>query len=194
MQNKVLLFALLLLGVTAFYFAATSERAISPDADNQSDLLTTVAEAPGRLDSSLPSISDRSIDFYRQLSPGAALQFKLDNQGTVTIADIAISDVTAVSGVITIRGSVDAGGDLLMTVGEQFVHLFLSYAGGIYEYSGRDFQGVLKRTTDMRFDNDIARLPDQSMPVYSQPDRKPAVADFSIESADNGESVGELKK
>lgn len=194
MQNKALLFALLLLAVTVIYFTATTDRAVSPDSGNQVDLVTADAQAPGRLDLSLPSISDRSIDFYRQLSPGTALQLQLDNRGAVTVAEISITDVTAVSGVTTIRGSVDSGGGLLMTVGEQFVHLFLSYAGGIYEYSGRDFQGILKRTTDMRFDNDIARLPDQSVPVNSQPDRRPAEADFSIESVDNGESEGELKK
>ena len=190
MQNKALLFALLLLAVTVIYFTATPDRAVSPDSGNQVDLVTADAKAPGRLDLSLPSILDRSIDFYRQLSPGTALQLQLDNRGAVTVAEISLTDVTAVSGVTTFRVSVDSGGGLLLTVGVQIVHLFLSYAGGIYEYSGRDFQGVLKHTTDMRFDNDIARLPDQSMPVYSQPDRKPAVADFSIESADNGESEG----
>ena len=46
-----------------------------------------------------------------------------------------------------------------MTVGEKFIHVFLTLDSGIYEYSGKDFQGVVSRTKELRFNNDTAVLP-----------------------------------
>lgn len=174
MQNKTLLIAFLLALAVIFFTAiadrsADSENSFDNPVDSQSQPYNSGSN-PGQSQPQLPLTRD--INFYRQLSPGTVLQLQLDNQGDLAIAKITVSEVSAKSGVTTVRGRAGSSSSFLMTVGDQFLHIFLSYAGGIYEFSGRDFQGTVKRTTDMRFENDIARLPNRSQPVDTQPDRR----------------------
>ena len=73
------------------------------------------------------------------------------------------------------EGSSSAKGSMVMTIGEKFIHIFLSLDSGIYEYSGKNFQGTLSRTRDMRFENDTVVLPNQSFELSDQPVRRQAV-------------------
>lgn len=175
MQNKTLLIVLFLAAVVVIFFTATADR--RTDTENSFDSQAQLPNSGSNADQSQPELPPiRDIDFYRQLSPGTQLQLQLDNQGVLALIDIAINEASSVDGVTTVRGTVGSQGSYLMTVGDQFLHIFLSYAGGIYEYSGRDFQGTVKRTTDMRFENDIARLPNRSQPVDTVPVRRSAEA------------------
>jgi len=79
------------------------------------------------------------------------------------------------------EGSLSANGSMVMTIGEKFMHIFLSLDSGIYEYSGKDFQGIVSRTTDMRFKNDTAVLPNQSYELTDQPTRQLAVPEVKTQ-------------
>ena len=79
------------------------------------------------------------------------------------------------------EGSLSANGSMVMTIGEKFMHIFLSLDSGIYEYSGKDFQGVVSRTTDMRFKNDTAVMPNQSYELTDKPTRQPAVSEVETQ-------------
>ena len=77
--------------------------------------------------------------------------------------------------------SLSANGSMVMTIGEKFMHIFLSLDSGSYEYSGKDFQGIVSRTTDMRFKNDTAVLPNQSYELTDQPTRQLAVPEVKTQ-------------
>ncbi len=79
------------------------------------------------------------------------------------------------------EGSLSANGSMVMTIGEKFMHIFLSLDSGIYEYSGKDFQGVVSRTTDMRFKNDTAVMPNQSYELTDKPTRQHAVSEVETQ-------------
>ena len=79
------------------------------------------------------------------------------------------------------ESSLSANGSMVMTIGEKFMHIFLSLDSGIYEYSGKDFQGIVSRTTDMRFKNDTAVLPNQSYELTDQPTRQLAVPEVKTQ-------------
>ena len=171
MRKKILFLVLTLAAVAVIIFTGSADRLAGIEATGQR------ASSVGVTDQvQSPESRPLGIDFYRQLSPGARLQLQLDNQGALALVDIAINKASSVDGATTVRGTVDPRGSFLMTIGDQFIHIFLSYAGGIYEYSGRDFQGTVARTTEMGFENDIARPPNRLRPGDTEPVRRSAEA------------------
>ena len=100
-----------------------------------------------------------------------------DAEGSSSLQDAegSLQDSEGASLLEDADGSLPADGSMLMTVGEKFIHVFLTLDSGIYEYSGKDFQGVVSRTKELRFNNDTAVLPNQSFELTDQPPRQRAV-------------------
>jgi hypothetical protein len=118
----------------------------------------------------------RDLDFYRQLPVGSRLILQLDANNIDAIAEVVFTKVAMESGITSIKGTVaNDNGSMLMTIGDKFIHIFLALDKGIYEFSGKDFQGFVERTRDMRFENDTVVLPPQAVELKTQPVRRPAV-------------------
>jgi len=137
------------------------------------------------------------MDFYRQLTVGSLFALQLGVGNSDTVVEIVVAGVRVEGSAVLIEGGSsllkdadgssslqdadgssslpDADGSMLMTVGEKFIHVFLTLDSGIYEYSGKDFQGVVSRTKELRFNNDTAVLPNQSFELTDQPTRQRAV-------------------
>lgn len=117
------------------------------------------------------------LDYYRQLSIGDSFTLQLGADNTDATAEVVVSQIALEGVIVSIVGSLSLPekGSILMTIGEKFIHIFLTLDSGIYEYSGKDFQGVVSRTKDMRFNNDTAVLPNQSFELTDQPARQRAV-------------------
>ena len=128
------------------------------------------------------------MDFYRQLTVGSLFALQLGVGNSDTVVEIVVAGVRVEGSAVLIEGGPsslqdadgssslpDADGSMLMTVGEKFIHVFLTLDSGIYEYSGKDFQGVVSRTKELRFNNDTAVLPNQSFELTDQPTRQRAV-------------------
>ena len=103
-----------------------------------------------------------------------------DAEGSL-LGDAGGSLLREAEGSLSANGSLFANGSMVMTIGEKFMHIFLSLDSGIYEYSGKDFQGIVSRTTDMRFKNDTAVLPNQSYELTDQPTRQLAVPEVKTQ-------------
>jgi hypothetical protein len=118
----------------------------------------------------------RTLDFYRQLLTGSRLALQLEANNPDAIAEVVFTEVAREPNITTIKGTVaNSKGSMVMTVGDKFMHIYLAVDTGIYEFSGKDFRGVVERTKDMRFDNDIAVPQNKSIELNRQPIRRPAV-------------------
>jgi len=133
----------------------------SPDSDPEPKLLA-------------PAV--RTLDFYRQLLTGSRLALQLEANNPDAIAEVVFTEVAREPNITTIKGTVaNSKGSMVMTIGDEFMHIFLAVDTGIYEFSGKDFRGIVERTKDMRFDNDIAVPQNKSIELNRQPVRRPAV-------------------
>ena len=106
---------------------------------------------------------------------GSSLLEDAEGSSSLQDAEGSLQDSEGASLLEDADGSLPADGSMLMTVGEKFIHVFLTLDSGIYEYSGKDFQGVVSRTKELRFNNDTAVLPNQSFELTDQPPRQRAV-------------------
>ena len=154
--------------------------------------------------------SPSDMEFYRQLSIGSRLVLQLGVDNSSAVAEVIVTKVKPEGSAVSVKGlaftltllqnaegsllreaegslledaegSLSANGSMVMTIGEKFMHIFLSLDSGIYEYSGKDFQGVVSRTTDMRFKNDTAVMPNQSYELTDKPTRQPAVSEVETQ-------------
>ena len=154
--------------------------------------------------------SPSDMEFYRQLSIGSRLVLQLGVDNSSAVAEVIVTKVKPEGSAVSVKGlaftltllqnaegsllreaegslledaegSLSANGSMVMTIGEKFMHIFLSLDSGIYEYSGKDFQGVVSRTTDMRFKNDTAVMPNQSYELTDKPTRQPTVSEVETQ-------------
>jgi len=148
-------------------------------------------------------LSPSDMEFYRQLTVGSRLALQLGTNNSSAVAEVVVTKVRREGSAVSVKGyallqgtllqdaegsllreaegSLSANGSMVMTIGEKFMHIFLSLDSGIYEYSGKDFQGIVSRTTDMRFKNDTAVLPNQSYELTDQPTRQLAVPEVKTQ-------------
>ena len=131
----------------------------------------------GAVDSAEPEFLDRleqDLDFYRQLSIVDSFVLQLGADNTDVFTEVVVTQVSRDGLMVSIMGSLSLAdkGSILMTVGDKFIHVFFASEKGIYEFSGRDFQGVVERTTDMRFENDTVVHSNQSIKLIDQPVRQ----------------------
>ena len=114
------------------------------------------------------------LDFYRQLSIGDSFTLQLGANNADAITEVVVTQIALDGVVASIVGSLSlpANGSILMTVGDKFMNIFLTLDNGIYEFSGRNFQGVVERTKDMRFENDTAIPRNQSVELSDTPVRR----------------------
>ena len=117
---------------------------------------------------------ERELDFYRQLSTGDSFVLQQGADNTDVFTEVVVTQISRDGLMTSIIGSLSLPdkGSILITVGDKFMHVFLASEKGIYEFSGRDFQGVVERTTDMRFENDTAVHRNQSVKLNDQPVRR----------------------
>ena len=162
MHNKNTLFALFVLSALAVVITMTSVKTVEND---QAQQLVDPGVQEFTLEPKPLGNVVAGMDFYRQLSTGATLTLQLDDPDT--IADAMVTQVTLEDNITTIKGSVTPDGSIVMTVGDKFIHIFLTQNNGIYEFSGKDFKGVVKRTKEMRLNNDIAIFSGTSVELAS---------------------------
>ncbi len=170
MHNKKALIALLIGAGLVF---VVSRMSVEPLAERE--LLEVSDYSPQQ---TLLRAAVGDMDFYRQLTVGSSLALQLDADNSDAFAEVVVTKVVLEGEVTSIRGialSQDANGSMLMTIGDKFIHIFLALDKGIYEFSGKDFQGVLERTKDMRFANDTALRVNQSVELTDQPVRRAVV-------------------
>lgn len=200
MANKKVLIALLVAVLLAFVIGRPS---VEYSQDNLLQSESPEQQLSGQ--KAGQALPPRDINFYRQLTIGSklALQLETDNVAEVIVtrvtregSAVSIKGVAEAQGPNVLKlavgsspaegsssakgsslaeGSSSAKGSMVMTIGEKFIHIFLSLDSGIYEYSGKNFQGTLSRTRDMRFENDTVVLPNQSFELSDQPVRRRAV-------------------
>jgi hypothetical protein len=117
---------------------------------------------------------ERELDFYRQLSTGDSFVLQQGADNTDVFTEVVVTQISRDGLMASIMGSLSLPdkGSILITVGDKFMHIFLTSEKGIYEFSGRDFQGVVERTTDMRFENDTVVHSNQSIRLTDQPVRR----------------------
>ena len=124
----------------------------------------------------LPGVGQRlsqSRGFYRQLTAGDRFPLLLDADDVNSLVEVRVSRISVERNITSIKGSLAKGslattdGSLIMTIGDKLTHVFLTANNAIFEFSGKDFQGVVARTTDMRLTNDIAISRGQSVELYS---------------------------
>jgi hypothetical protein len=117
---------------------------------------------------------EQDMDFYRQLSTGDSFVLQLGADNADSFAEVLVTQISRNGVMASIMGSLSLPdkGSILITVGDKFMHIFLTSEKGIYEFSGRDFQGVVERTIDMRFENDTVVNSNQSVKLNDQPVRR----------------------
>jgi hypothetical protein len=117
---------------------------------------------------------EQDMDFYRQLSTGDSFVLQLGADNADSFAEVVVTQISRDGLMASVMGSLSLPdkGSILVTVGDKFIHVFLTSEKGIYEFSGRDFQGVVERTTDMRFENDTVVHSNQSSKLIDQPVRR----------------------
>ena len=166
MPNKKAFIAILIgvglaLAAGRFYF-------VSVESDQQLQaVISTVTAESGLLRSPV-----QELDFYRQLSIGDSFTLQLGTGNSDAITEVVVTHIAREGVIASVVGSLSANGSLLMTLGDKFMHIFLASENGIYEFSGKEFQGVVERTKDMRFENDTAVLSNQSVELKDQPVRR----------------------
>ncbi|MDG1812882.1 MAG: hypothetical protein P8H28_02685 [Porticoccaceae bacterium] len=111
----------------------------------------------------------RNRDFYRQLAVGDQFPLLLDGDGVNSTVEVRVSAIRVEANAISIRGSLGLSeeGSVLITMGEKFTHIFVSANRGIFEYSGKDFQGLVTQTKDMRLADDIAIPQQQAVELFN---------------------------
>lgn len=146
---------------------------VSVESDQRQQQVAS-AEVALIADSMPVSSLERDLDFYRQLSSGDSFALQLGADNSAAVAEVVVTQISREGIIASITGSLSSGqkGSIHMTVGDKFMHVFLSSENGIYEYSGSDFQAVVERTKDMRFENDTAALRNQSVELNDQPVRR----------------------
>lgn len=174
MANKKALIALLIAAVLAFVFGRPSvEHRQGILFDSEPLKQDQQGQKPGQIS------TPRDMDFYRQLTIGSKIALQLGADNSDAVVEVVVTRVTQEESAVSIKGLAEAEGSMVMTIGEKFIHIFLSLDSGIYEYSGKDFQGVVSRTKDMRFKNDTAVLPNRSFELSDQPARRPLVPEVN---------------
>jgi len=121
----------------------------------------------GLVETLSPSLA-QSRDFYRQLTAGDRFSLLLDAADVNSLVEVQVSRISIEGRATSIEGSLDTvENSVIMTIGDNFTHVFVSANNAIFEFSGKDFQGVLARTEDMRLSDDIAIFRDQPAELYS---------------------------
>jgi hypothetical protein len=117
-------------------------------------------------------------DFYRQLIEGDRFSLLLDADDVNTLVEVRVAEISVEklsvkklsieSDITTIKGALAPNdGSVIMTIGDKFTHVFITANNAIFEFSGKDFQGIVARTVDMRLNNDITISRDQPVELYS---------------------------
>lgn len=117
----------------------------------------------GELNSKLPNnvLPVTSITDLLSLSTGDVVSLEsVSDEGSNDI-EISISQIDVQNGYTQMQGTTADNGIAIITVGVQTVNVFIKEASGLYEFSGKDFNGKVPKIEKIVWGDDIY--------VYPQP-------------------------
>ena len=96
-----------------------------------------------------------NMDEFRSLVEGDSLGLILRSDAYDQKVFIDIAEVVNQSGFEQYKGTVYPDGQAIVTVGKTSINVFVNLQGRMYQYSGKEFDGILEQVIDLNLGNDV---------------------------------------
>ena len=97
-----------------------------------------------------------TVEDIQQLSKGDTFSITRDHRGVFESEELIVSDVETYGKVSQIKAQSRLGSKAIVTTANTMVNISLNTKQGFYDYSGRDFSGIVTVVTNLNVADDIA--------------------------------------